>query len=338
MKKLIGLVPRTARVAREGGEVDVPIASVTVGDRVIVRPGEKIPVDGTVAEGRSAVDESMLTGEPIPAEKGPGSEVTGGTMNLNGRLAFTATRVGRETVLARIVAMVREAQGSKPPIGRLADVIASYFVPAVMAAAALTFLAWFLFGPEPRWTYALVNMISVLIIACPCAMGLATPTSIMVATGRGAELGILVRDGAALETAQKVDTVVLDKTGTITRGSRRRGTSARPRTAASPGRRGSWSCCASRPARRAAPRTRWPTRSSAAPGRRGSRSFPPEEFDSEPGKGIRAAVGGRAVLAGNTAWLEEAGVSPGPLLFPWRRSRTPAAPPCAWRWTAARRA
>jgi Cu+-exporting ATPase len=218
VKKLIGLAPKTARVERGGEEVDVPIESVIVGYRVVVRPGERIPVDGAVEEGRSAVDESMLTGEPIPAEKTPGSAVTGGTMNLNGRLVFAATRVGKETVLARIVEMVREAQGSKPPIGRLADVIASYFVPSVMAAAALTFLAWYILGPEPRGTYAMVNMIAVLIIACPCAMGLATPTSIMVATGRGAELGILVRDGAALETAQKVDTVVLDKTGTITRG------------------------------------------------------------------------------------------------------------------------
>ncbi len=218
VKKLIGLTPGTARVVRGGTEMDVPVESVTVGDRVIVRPGEKIPVDGVVEEGRSAVDESMLTGEPIPVEKGSGDRVTGGTMNLDGRLVFAATSVGKDTVLARIVAMVREAQGSKPPIGRLADVVASYFVPAVMAAAALTFLAWFFFGPEPRGTYALVNMISVLIIACPCAMGLATPTSIMVATGRAAELGILVRDGAVLETAQKADTVVLDKTGTVTCG------------------------------------------------------------------------------------------------------------------------
>ena len=218
VKKLIGLVPKTARVVRDGAEVDVPLESVVVGERVVVRPGEKVPVDGTVAEGRSAVDESMLTGEPIPVEKVPGSAVTGGTMSLDGRLLFTATRVGKDTVLSRIVAIVREAQGSKPPIGRLADVIASYFVPAVMAAALLTFLAWFLLGPEPRGTYAMVNMISVLIIACPCAMGLATPTSIMVATGKGAELGILVRDGAALETAQKVDTIVLDKTGTVTKG------------------------------------------------------------------------------------------------------------------------
>ena len=185
VKKLIGLAPKTARVVRDGAEVDVPLESVVVGERVVVRPGEKVPVDGTVAEGRSAVDESMLTGEPIPVEKVPGSAVTGGTMSLDGRLLFTATRVGKDTVLSRIVAIVREAQGSKPPIGRLADVIASYFVPAVMAAALLTFLAWYFLGPEPRGTYAMVNMISVLIIACPCAMGLATPTSIMVATGKG---------------------------------------------------------------------------------------------------------------------------------------------------------
>ncbi len=315
VKKLIGLAPKTARVERGGGEVDVPIESVMVGDRVVVRPGERIPVDGAVEDGRSAVDESMLTGEPIPAEKTPGSAVTGGTMNLNGRLVFTATRVGKETVLARIVEMVREAQGSKPPIGRMADVIASYFVPSVMAVAALTFLAWYFLGPEAeRGTYAMVNMIAVLIIACPCAMGLATPTSIMVATGRGAELGILVRDGAALETAQKIDTVVLDKTGTITRG--------RPEAGAVlPAADGGWAgeagerellrlaACAesgsSHPLADAVVR---------AAREKGIDVVSPEDFESVPGKGIRATAGGRAVLAGNASWLAEAGVSPAPLL------------------------
>ncbi len=314
VKKLIGLAPKTARVARNGGEVDVPIESVTVGDRVIVRPGEKIPVDGTVEEGRSAVDESMLTGEPIPADKEPGSAVTGGTMNLNGRLVFTATRVGKETVLARIVAMVREAQGSKPPIGRLADVIASYFVPSVMAAAALTFLAWYFLGPEPRGTYALVNMISVLIIACPCAMGLATPTSIMVATGRGAELGILVRDGAALETAQKVDTVVLDKTGTVTRGKPEAGPVRPAADGGFAGEAGERELL--RLAACAESGSAHPLADAVVRGARdkGIDVVPPEDFHSVPGKGIRATVGGRAVLAGNASWLEEAGVSPGSLL------------------------
>ena len=314
VKKLIGLAPKTARLARDGGEVDVPIDSVTVGDRVIVRPGEKVPVDGTVLEGRSAVDESMLTGEPIPAEKEPGSAITGGTINLNGRLVFTATRVGKETVLSRIVAMVREAQGSKPPIGRLADVIASYFVPAVMGVAALTFLAWYVLGPEPRGTYALVNMISVLIIACPCAMGLATPTSIMVATGRGAELGILVRDGAALETAQKVDTVVLDKTGTVTRGRPELGT-----VRAVPGGEFAGEAGERELLRLAAcgeSGSGHPLAEAVVRGARekGIEVVPPGEFLEVPGKGIQARIGDRSILAGNASWLEEAGVSPAPLL------------------------
>ncbi|MBE0568784.1 MAG: copper-translocating P-type ATPase [Deltaproteobacteria bacterium] len=316
VKKLIGLAPKTARVARDGGEVDVPIGSVEVGDRVIVRPGEKVPVDGAVEEGRSAVDESMLTGEPIPVEKEPGSAVTGGTINLNGRLVFAATRVGKETVLSRIVAMVREAQGSKPPIGRLADVIASYFVPSVMGVAAVTFLAWYFLGPEPRGTYALVNMISVLIIACPCAMGLATPTSIMVATGRGAELGILVRDGAALETAQKVDTVVLDKTGTVTRGKPELGSVRLVPGGAFSGEAGERELL--RLTASAESGSAHPLAEAVVRGARdlGIDVVPPEDFLSVPGKGIRAAVGGRTVLAGTPSWLEEAGVSPGPLLDP----------------------
>jgi Cu+-exporting ATPase len=310
VKKLIGLVPKTARVVRDGAEADVPLASVVVGDRVVVRPGEKVPVDGTVAEGRSAVDESMLTGEPIPVEKVPGSAVTGGTMSLDGRLLFTATRVGKDTVLSRIVAIVREAQGSKPPIGRLADVIASYFVPAVMAAALLTFAAWFLLGPEPRGTYAMVAMISVLIIACPCAMGLATPTSIMVATGRGAELGILVRDGAALETAQKVDTVVLDKTGTVTKG---RPELVEVRLAAGGAFRGDEGTRELlRLAASAESGSAHPLADAVARGAkgRGIDVAAPETFFSVPGQGIRAKVDGRAVRVGNLAWLEGEGVGP----------------------------
>ncbi|HEY6097232.1 MAG TPA: copper-translocating P-type ATPase, partial [Candidatus Deferrimicrobium sp.] len=286
---------------------------VVVGERVVVRPGEKVPVDGTVAEGRSAVDESMLTGEPIPVEKVPGSTVTGGTMCLDGRLLFTATRVGKDTVLSRIVATVREAQGSKPPIGRLADVIASYFVPAVMAAALLTFVAWFFLGPEPRGTYAMVAMISVLIIACPCAMGLATPTSIMVATGRGAELGILVRDGAALETAQKVDTVVLDKTGTVTKGKPELG---EVRLAAGGGFRGDQGTRELlRLAASAESASGHPLADAVVRGAkgRGIDVAVPETFVSVPGQGIRASVSGRAVLIGNLAWLGGEGIDPGTL-------------------------
>jgi Cu+-exporting ATPase len=308
VKKLIGLAPKTARVVRDGAEVDVPLASVVVGERVVVRPGEKVPVDGTVSEGRSAVDESMLTGEPIPVEKVPGSAVTGGTMSLDGRLLFTATRVGKDTVLSRIVATVREAQGSKPPIGRLADVIASYFVPAVMAAAILTFAAWFFLGPEPRGTYAMVAMITVLIIACPCAMGLATPTSIMVATGRGAELGILVRDGAALETAQKVDTVVLDKTGTVTKGKPELGEVRPAAGGAFRGEEGTRELL--RLAASAESGSGHPLADAVVRGARGRGIdvAAPETFVSVPGQGIRATVSGRAVLIGNLAWLEGEGI------------------------------
>ncbi len=313
VKKLIGLAPKTARVVRDGAEADVPLESVVVGERVVVRPGEKVPVDGTVAEGRSTVDESMLTGEPIPVEKGPGSAVTGGTMSLDGRLLFTATRVGKDTVLSRIVAIVREAQGSKPPIGRLADVIASYFVPAVMAAALLTFLAWYFLGPEPRGTYAMVNMISVLIIACPCAMGLATPTSIMVATGRGAELGILVRDGAALETAQKVDTVVLDKTGTVTKGKPELGEVRLAAGGAFREEEGSRELL--RLAASAESGSGHPLADAVVRGakNRGIDVAAPEAFLSVPGQGIRATVSGRAVRVGNLAWLEAEGIAPATL-------------------------
>jgi Cu+-exporting ATPase len=218
IRRLMGLQARTARVVRDGAEVDVPVESVVVGDVVVVRPGEKIPVDGVVESGRSTLDESMLTGESLPVEKGPGDEVIGATLNRTGSFRFTATRIGRDTMLAQIVRLVEEAQGSKAPIQRLADVVSSYFVPAVMAVAALTFAAWWLWGPPPPLTHALLAAVAVLIVACPCAMGLATPTAIMVGTGKGAELGILIRGGEALEKAGRLDVVVLDKTGTLTRG------------------------------------------------------------------------------------------------------------------------
>ncbi len=194
------------------------MAEVVAGDLVVVRPGEKVPVDGLVVEGSSAVDESMLTGESVPVLKTSGAEVIGATMNTTGSFTFRATKVGAETALAQIIRLVEQAQGSKPPIARLADVIAGYFVPAVIGIATLTFVVWIVFGPSPALNYALLNFVAVLVIACPCALGLATPTAIMVGTGRGAENGVLIRDGAALETAHKLDTVVLDKTGTITEG------------------------------------------------------------------------------------------------------------------------
>src|SRR5512136_877657 len=218
IKKLIGLQPKTARVIRNGAEADIPVEEVIPGDVVIVRPGEKIPVDGSVKEGYSSVDESMVTGESLPVEKKAGDTVIGATMNKTGTFKFEATKVGKDTVLSQIIRLVQEAQGSKPPIARLVDIIASYFVPVVIGIAILTFIVWYLFGPHPALTYAFLNFIAVLIIACPCALGLATPTSIMVGTGKGAENGILIRGAEALETAHRLNTIVLDKTGTLTKG------------------------------------------------------------------------------------------------------------------------
>ncbi|HKG56414.1 MAG TPA: heavy metal translocating P-type ATPase [Candidatus Limnocylindrales bacterium] len=216
--RLIGLQPSSARVVRGLVEVDVPLAELVVGDLVRVRPGEKVPVDGVVVEGQSAVDESMLTGEPVPASKETGDTVIGATLNTTGTFVFRATRVGRDTALARIVELIRHAQGSKPAIQRLADRVSAVFVPTVLAISGVTFVVWLALGPEPRVTHALVAFIAVLVVACPCAMGLATPTAVMVGTGRGAEAGILIRSAEALEQAPRVDTVVLDKTGTLTLG------------------------------------------------------------------------------------------------------------------------
>ena len=314
VKKLIGLQPKTARVIRDGSEVDISLEEVMSGERVVVRPGEKIPVDGIVEEGASSVDESMMTGEPVPKDKRAGDAVTGGTMNVDGRLVVNATRVGKDTALSRIVRMVQEAQGSKPPIGRLADVIASWFVPAVMGVALLTFAIWLAFGPSPRLTYAMLSSISVLIIACPCALGLATPTSIMVGTGKGAELGILIRSGAALETAHKVDTVVLDKTGTVTRGhpeytgirvapdgpfGEEEGEQELLRLAAS-----------------AETGSEHPLADAVVRGakKQGLSPASPEEFLSRPGHGVRATVAGSVVHVGSARWLKEEGIDAEPLL------------------------
>jgi P-type Cu+ transporter len=218
IKALMGLQARTARVIRDGLERDVPIEQVRAGDLVRVRPGEKVPVDGVIEDGRSALDESMLTGESLPTEKGPGDQVIGATLNKTGSFIFKATKVGRDTTLAQIVRLVEEAQGSKAPMQRLADRISEVFVPAILILSALTFVGWLIVGPEPRFTLALQAAIAVLIIACPCALGLATPTAIMVGTGKAAEHGILIRGGEALEGARGIDTLVLDKTGTLTRG------------------------------------------------------------------------------------------------------------------------
>ena len=218
IKKLMGLQPKTARVKRGGNEVDIPIKEVVVGDEILVRPGERIPVDGVVLEGRSTVDESMISGESKPVKKEPGGEVIGATINKTGSFRFRATRVGKETALAQIIQLVQDAQGSKAPIQRLADVIAGYFVPIVISIAIATFIIWFNFGPEPVLTFSLLNFVAVMIIACPCALGLATPTAVMVGTGKGAENGVLIKGGESLETAHKIDTVVFDKTGTLTKG------------------------------------------------------------------------------------------------------------------------
>ena len=218
IRRLVSLAPRTARVLRDGAEVDVPTGDVLVGDLIRIRPGERVPVDGAVVDGASTVDESMLTGESLPVDKTAGATAFGGTVNRTGSFVFRATRVGSETTLARIVSLVEEAQGSRAPIQRLADRVAAIFVPVVLAIAAATFVGWWLLGPAPSVLYALTNAVAVLVIACPCAMGLATPTAIMVATGRGAEVGVLVRSAAALETLHRVDTMVFDKTGTLTVG------------------------------------------------------------------------------------------------------------------------
>jgi len=218
IKKLIGLAAKTARVVRNGKEVDISIDQVQIGDIIRVRPGEKIPVDGVLLEGESSIDESMVTGESIPADKIKGDTVIGATLNKTGTFTFRATKVGQETMLAQIIKLVEEAQGSKAPIQRLADLISSYFVPVVIILAIVTFVIWYAFGPNPILLFALLNTVAVLIIACPCAMGLATPTAIMVGTGKGAERGILIKDAESLEIAHKIDTVIFDKTGTLTKG------------------------------------------------------------------------------------------------------------------------
>src|SRR5882672_7459871 len=219
IRQLLGLSPKTARrIAADGAEEDVPLESLGVGDRLRVRPGEKIPVDGRVVSGQSSVDESMLTGEPLPVDKKTGDRVVGATINQTGALIIEAEHVGADSLLAQIVALVSQAQRSRAPLQKLADRVAAWFVPTVVAIAVLTYIEWWLFGPEPRLAYALVNAVAVLIIACPCALGLATPISIMVASGRGAQLGILFRDAAAIEMLRGVSTLVVDKTGTITVG------------------------------------------------------------------------------------------------------------------------
>jgi P-type Cu+ transporter len=303
IKRLMGLRPRTARVIRDGEEADIPVESVVAGDVVIVRPGEKIPVDGVVLEGRSAVDESMITGESIPVEKGPGDEIIGATINRTGSFRFRATRVGQDSVLAQIVRLVQEAQLSKAPIQRLADVVASYFVPAVIGIATLTFVLWLVFGPTPAFTFAMLNAVAVMIIACPCALGLATPTAIMVGTGKGAENGVLIRGGESLETAHRIDAIVFDKTGTLTTGA----PSLTDILVAD-----GWDETELLRLTAAAERgSEHPLGEAivAAAQERGLTLPSASDFAALPGRGVEATVEGRRVLAGNLRLAQENGLA-----------------------------
>ncbi|MFQ5789955.1 MAG: heavy metal translocating P-type ATPase [Acidobacteriota bacterium] len=302
IRKLMELQAKTARVVRDGGEEDIPIEQVRVGDLVVVRPGEKIAVDGVIQEGRSTIDESLVTGESLPVDKSPGDPVTGGTLNQVGSFRFVASRVGGDTLLAQIIRLVQEAQGSKAPIQRLADKIAGIFVPIVVAIALLTFALWLTFGPVPAFTFALLNAIAVLIIACPCALGLATPTAIVVGTGRGAERGILIKSAATLEQLHAVQAVVLDKTGTVTEGKlavtdvlAAEGQDSRELLA--------WAVSAE--ARSEHPLGQAVVKYAQ---RRGVRPSAAERFEAVPGRGVRARVDGRDVLIGNSPFLKEAGV------------------------------
>jgi Cu+-exporting ATPase len=304
IRALLGRSPKTARLIHDDGrEEDVPLDRVKLGDRLRVRPGEKIPVDGVVLEGTTSIDESMITGEPIPVEKTPGSKVTGGTVNGTGSFVMKAERVGSETLLAQIVRMVSEAQRTRAPIQRLADVVSSYFVPAVVLVAVVTFVVWALIGPEPRMTYALVNAVSVLIIACPCALGLATPMSIMVGVGRGAKEGVLIKNAEALEVMEKVDTLIIDKTGTLTEGKPRLmsvlafkdGDESEVLRSAASLERGSEHPLASAIL--------------SAAQERGLRLSDARNFQSITGKGIVGTVDGKRVALGNQKLLDDLGVS-----------------------------
>ncbi|MGH3520332.1 MAG: heavy metal translocating P-type ATPase [Haloechinothrix sp.] len=304
MRKLLGLQAKTARVLRDGAEVQVPVDDVAPGDIVVVRPGERVPVDGVITDGRSSLDESMVTGESIPVTKEPGDEVIGATINSSGAFRFEATKVGRETMLAQIIRMVQAAQASKAPIQRIVDLVSSYFVPAVIAIAITTFSVWFVFGPAPALTLALVSAVAVLIIACPCALGLATPLSIMVGTGKGAQSGILIRSAEALETAHRLDTIVLDKTGTITKGE--------PTLTDVVPANGIDNDELLRLVATAEHNSEHPLGEAIVRGAadRGIPLGEASEFDSVTGHGIHATVDGRRVLVGKTELLSEAGIDP----------------------------
>ncbi|MFC1924664.1 heavy metal translocating P-type ATPase [Chloroflexota bacterium] len=303
IKNLIGLQPRSAVVIRDGQEMSIPIDDVLSGDLVLVRPGERIPVDGIIRQGHSSIDESMITGESIPVEKREGDEVIGATINKTGSFQFEATKVGKDTTLAQIVRMVEEAQGSKAPIQRLADVIASYFVPIVIGISIVTFIIWYFAGPDPVLTYALLNLVTVLIIACPCALGLATPTAIMVGTGKGAENGVLIRSAEALERAHKIDTVLLDKTGTLTYGEPRvtdviaipSVSQAELLRLAASAEHGSEHPLGEAIVREALDRELELTTAS--------------DFNAIPGHGIEAIIGGKKLLLGNLKLMQDEGLA-----------------------------
>jgi Cu+-exporting ATPase len=308
IRGLLDLAPKRARRLREDGtDEDIPLEDVVPGDRLRVRPGEKVPVDGVVLEGRSAVDESMITGEPVPAEKNPGEKVTGATVNTTGSFVMRAERVGSDTLLAQIVAMVAEAQRSRAPIQRLVDIISAWFVPAVVIVAVTTFIIWSIFGPAPAMGFALVNAVAVLIIACPCALGLATPMSIMVGTGRGARAGILVKNAEALELMEKIDTLVVDKTGTLTEG--------KPRLV---GVTAIGAVAENELLQLAASLelgSEHPLAAAIVTGAEacGLKVSPATEFETVPGKGVTGTVYGRHVVVGNTALLASLGIEPGDL-------------------------
>jgi Cu+-exporting ATPase len=305
IKALLGLAPKTARrIGDDGTEEDVPLGEVHPGDRLRVRPGEKVPVDGIVLEGKSAVDESMVSGEPIPVSKESGGRVIGATVNGTGSFVMRAERVGADTVLARIVRMVGEAQRSRAPIQKLADVVAGYFVPAVVAVAAVTFVAWGIWGPEPRMARALINAVAVLIIACPCALGLATPMSIMVAMGKGALAGVLFRNAEAIEVMRKVDTLVVDKTGTLTEGKPRLATVSAADGWDAPG--------LLKFAAGLEKGSEHPLAAAIVAGARERGVDVPEagSFESVTGQGVTGTVEGRAVVLGNRTLLESLGIAP----------------------------
>jgi Cu+-exporting ATPase len=303
LRELLGLAPKIARLVRDGTDIDVPLSAVAVGDVCRVRPGEKVPVDGVVVEGRSAVDEAMVTGEPTPIGKEPGSRVTGGTINTTGSLLIRADRVGGDALLAQIVRMVGEAQRSRAPIQRLADRIAGYFVPAVVLVALLAFVAWSVWGPEPRLAHALVSAVAVLIIACPCALGLATPMAIMVGSGRGATAGVLLKNAEALERLEKVDTLVVDKTGTLTEG--------RPKLVSVVTFGGTSEADAVRLAAALERSSEHPLAAAivSAARDRAIEVSSAVDFRSMPGKGIVGQVDGGRVALGNLAMMEDAGVN-----------------------------